>query len=33
MKKKKLNGWIVIGICIAALVAAVGALYVIGQLG
>jgi hypothetical protein len=31
--KKKLNGWIVIGICIAALIAAVGVLFLIGQFG
>jgi membrane protein DedA with SNARE-associated domain len=33
MKKKKLNGWIVIGICIAAMAAAVGVLYLIGTYG
>jgi hypothetical protein len=33
MKKKKLNGWIVIGICIAMMAAAVGALYLIATYG
>ena len=32
MKKKKLNGWIVIGLCLAAIAAAVGAIYLIGTL-
>jgi hypothetical protein len=31
--KKKLNGWIVIGICVAALAAAAGAIILLGQLG
>jgi len=30
---KKINGWILIGICIAAIAAAVGVIYAIGQLG
>jgi hypothetical protein len=30
---KKVNGWIIIGLCIAAIVAAVGVIYLIGQLG
>jgi len=33
MKKKKLSGWVVIGICIGTMVTAVAALYAIGQLG
>jgi membrane protein DedA with SNARE-associated domain len=33
MKKKKMNGWLVIGICIAAMWAAVGVLYLIGTIG
>jgi hypothetical protein len=33
MKKKKLNGWVVIGICVAALAAAAGAIYLLGQMG
>ena len=33
MKKKKLNGWILIGICFGAMAAAVGVLYAIGQMG
>ena len=31
--KKKMNGWLVIGICIAAIAAAAGAIILIGQLG
>jgi len=30
---KKMNGWLLIGICIAAIAAAAGMIYVIGQLG
>jgi hypothetical protein len=30
---KKVNGWIIIGLCIAAIAAAVGVIYLIGQLG
>ena len=33
MKKKKLNGWVVIGICIAAMALAAGAIIALGQLG
>ena len=33
MKKKKLNGWIVIGLCLAAMWAAVGVIYLIGSMG
>jgi hypothetical protein len=31
--KKKMSGWAVIGICIAALAATVGVLYFLGQMG
>jgi len=30
---KKVNGWIIIGLCIGAIAAAVGVIYLIGQLG
>jgi len=30
---KKMNGWLVIGICLAAILAGVGAIILIGQLG
>jgi hypothetical protein len=30
---KKVNGWLIIGLCIAALAAAVGVIYLIGQMG
>jgi hypothetical protein len=33
MKKKKLNGWLVVGLCIAAMLLAVGVIYLIGTLG
>jgi len=33
MKKKKLNGWIVVGLCIAAMFAAIGVIYFLGTLG
>ena len=33
MKKKKMSGWLVIGICIVALFAAVGVIYAIGAYG
>jgi len=31
--KKKMSGWAVIGICLLTMVAAVGVIYAIGQLG
>ena len=31
--KKKMSGWIVIGICFAALIAAAGLLILLGQFG
>ena len=33
MKKKKMSGWLVIGICFIAMAAAVGVIYLIGNLG
>jgi len=33
MKKKKLSGWAVIGLCLAAMVGAVAVIFAIGQLG
>jgi len=33
MKKKKMSGWAVIGLCLAAMLAAVGVIYLIGTLG
>jgi len=31
--KKKMNGWLLIGICFSAILMAVGAIILIGQLG
>jgi len=31
-KKKKLNGWIVVGLCVAMIGAAVGAIYLLGTM-
>jgi hypothetical protein len=31
--KKKMSGWLVIGICIAAMVAVAGLIILVGQLG
>jgi len=33
MKKKKMNGWLVVGFCIAAMLGAVGVVYLIGTMG
>jgi hypothetical protein len=33
MKKKKVSGWLIIGLCIAALAATAGLIYLIGQMG
>jgi len=33
VKKKKMSGWLVIGICIAMLAVAAGIIYFIGQMG